>query len=81
MSPAAARTRPDEHAVQQTFVLYVYQPGGNRIELRNPLPRLILRTTESFHTHATGVLTGHGSGSIGNAPVAQPAEAGPLKGS
>jgi catechol 2,3-dioxygenase len=35
-------TGPHKHAVQQTFFLYVYEPGGNRIELCNPLARLIL---------------------------------------
>lgn len=35
-------TGPHKHAVQQTFFLYVYEPGGNRIELCNPLTRLVL---------------------------------------
>jgi catechol 2,3-dioxygenase len=35
-------TGPHKHAIQQTFFLYVYEPGGNRIELCNPLSRLIL---------------------------------------
>ena len=35
-------TGPHKHAIQQTFFLYVYGPGGNRIELCNPLPRLVL---------------------------------------
>ena len=35
-------TGPHKHAIQQTFFLYVYEPGGNRIELCNPLTRLIL---------------------------------------
>jgi catechol 2,3-dioxygenase len=30
-----------KHAIQQTFFLYVYEPGGNRIELCNPCARLI----------------------------------------
>ncbi len=34
-------TGPHKHAIQQTFFLYVYEPGGNRIELCNPLARLI----------------------------------------
>ena len=29
-------TGPHKHAIQQTFFLYVYEPGGNRIELCNP---------------------------------------------
>ena len=35
-------TGPHKHAIQQTFFLYVYEPGGNRIELCNPTGRLIL---------------------------------------
>ena len=33
---------PHTHAIQQTFFLYVYEPGGNRIELANPVARLVL---------------------------------------
>lgn len=35
-------TGPHKHAIQQTFFLYVYEPGGNRIELCHPLTRLVL---------------------------------------
>jgi catechol 2,3-dioxygenase len=35
-------TGPHKHAVQQTFFLYGYEPGGNRVELCNPGARLIL---------------------------------------
>ncbi|MBP2472901.1 catechol 2,3-dioxygenase [Crossiella equi] len=35
-------TGPHKHAIQQTFFLYVYEPGGNRVELCNPLSRLVL---------------------------------------
>jgi catechol 2,3 dioxygenase len=35
-------TGPHKHAIQQTFFLYVYEPGGNRIELCNSTARLIL---------------------------------------
>jgi hypothetical protein len=34
-------TGPHKHAIQQTFFLYLYEPGGNRIELCNPCARLI----------------------------------------
>jgi catechol 2,3-dioxygenase len=34
-------TGPHKHAIQQTFFLYVFEPGGNRIELCNPVARLI----------------------------------------
>jgi catechol 2,3-dioxygenase len=33
---------PHKHAVQQTFFLYVYEPGGNRVEIANAGARLIL---------------------------------------
>src|SRR4029077_7534995 len=35
-------TGPHQHAVQQTFFLYVYEPGGNRVEVANAGARLIL---------------------------------------
>jgi catechol 2,3-dioxygenase len=35
-------TGPHKHAIQQTFFLYMYEPGGNRIEIANPTARLIL---------------------------------------
>ncbi len=35
-------TGPHKHAVQQTFFLYVYEPGGNRIEVAHAGARLIL---------------------------------------
>jgi len=35
-------TGPHKHAIQQTFFLYVYEPGGNRVEVACPGGRLIL---------------------------------------
>ena len=35
-------TGPHKHAIQQTFFLYLYEPGGNRIEVANATARLIL---------------------------------------
>ncbi|GAB2776947.1 hypothetical protein GCM10027073_06980 [Streptomyces chlorus] len=35
-------TGPHRHATRQTFFLYIYEPGGNRVELCNPLTRLLL---------------------------------------
>jgi catechol 2,3-dioxygenase len=35
-------TGPHKHAIQQTFFLYIWEPGGNRIELCNAGARLIL---------------------------------------
>lgn len=33
---------PHKHAIQQTFFLYVYEPGGNRFEIANTGACLIL---------------------------------------
>jgi catechol 2,3-dioxygenase len=35
-------TGPHKHAIQQTFFLYVYEPGGNRFEICNAGARLLL---------------------------------------
>jgi catechol 2,3-dioxygenase len=35
-------TGPHKHAINQTFFLYVYEPGGNRFELATASARLIL---------------------------------------
>ncbi|WP_337062967.1 VOC family protein [Kineococcus sp. G2] len=35
-------TGPHKHAIQQTFFLYVYEPGGNRVELCNAGARLVI---------------------------------------
>jgi catechol 2,3-dioxygenase len=35
-------TGPHKHAIQQTFFLYAYEPGGNRVELANAGARIIL---------------------------------------
>jgi len=35
-------TDPHKHAIQQMFFLYVYEPGGNRVEVANAGARLIL---------------------------------------
>jgi catechol 2,3-dioxygenase len=35
-------TGPHKHTIQQTFFLYIYEPGGNRIEIANTTARLIL---------------------------------------
>ena len=35
-------TGPHKHTIQQTFFLYVYEPGGNRMEVANTTARLIL---------------------------------------
>lgn len=35
-------TGPHKHAIQQTFFLYVWEPGGNRVELCNAGARMML---------------------------------------
>jgi catechol 2,3-dioxygenase len=35
-------TGPHKHAIQQTFFLYLYEPGGNRFEVCNAGARLLL---------------------------------------
>jgi catechol 2,3-dioxygenase len=35
-------TGPHKHSIQQTFFLYVYEPGGNRVEIANAGARLTL---------------------------------------
>lgn len=35
-------TGPHKHAIQQTFFLYLYEPGGHRVEIANTTARLIL---------------------------------------
>ena len=35
-------TGPHKHAIQQTFFLYVWEPGGHRVELANAGARLVL---------------------------------------
>jgi catechol 2,3-dioxygenase len=35
-------TGPHKHAIQQTFFLYGFEPGGNRVEIANAGARLIL---------------------------------------
>jgi len=39
---ATIENGPHKHAIQQTFFLYVYEPGGNRVELAHAGARLIL---------------------------------------
>jgi catechol 2,3-dioxygenase len=34
-------TGPHKHTIQQTFFLYVFEPGGNRVEIANTTARLI----------------------------------------
>ena len=38
-------TGPHKHAIQQTFFLYLYEPGGNRVEVAMPARGLFWRRT------------------------------------
>jgi catechol 2,3-dioxygenase len=74
-------TGPHKHAIQQTFFLYVYEPGGNRIELCNPLTRLVLAPdwktitwteAERAKGQAWGLKTIESFHTHGTPPVEQP---------
>jgi len=72
-------TGPHKHDIQQTFFLYVYEPGGNRIELCNAGARLVLAPdwqpvgwTEAEHAkgQAWGLKTIESFHTHGTPPVA-----------
>jgi catechol 2,3-dioxygenase len=74
-------TGPHKHAIQQTFFLYVYEPGGNRIETVNAGARLVLAPdwelitwTESDRAkgQAWGLKTIESFHTHGTPPVNQP---------
>jgi catechol 2,3-dioxygenase len=74
-------TGPHKHAIQQTFFLYVYEPGGNRVEVANAGARLILapdwkpiRWTEAERKkgQAWGLKTIESFHTYGTPPVAEP---------
>jgi catechol 2,3-dioxygenase len=71
---------PHKHAIQQTFFLYVYEPGGNRIELCNAGARLLLSPdsepvtwteTERAKGQAWGLKTIESFHTHGTPPVAE----------
>src|SRR5262249_24512981 len=75
-------TGPHKHAIQQTFFLYVYEPGGNRVEVANAGARLILapdwkpiRWTEAERPkgQAWGLRTTESCRTPGTPPVASKA--------
>ncbi len=75
-------TGPHKHAIQQTFFLYVYEPGGNRVEIANAGARLILapdwkpiRWTEEERKkgQAWGLKTIESFHTYGTPPVGAPA--------
>ena len=82
-------TGPHKHAIQQTFFLYVYEPGGNRIELCNAGARLVLAPdwqpvdwteAERAKGQAWGLQTiesfhTHGTPPVAEAPAAEAAAA------
>jgi catechol 2,3-dioxygenase len=74
-------TGPHKHAIQQTFFLYVYEPGGNRIEMVNAGARLVLAPdwrlitwteTDRAEGQAWGLKTIESFHTHGTPPVAQP---------
>jgi catechol 2,3-dioxygenase len=74
-------TGPHKHAIQQTFFLWVYEPGGNRVEVDSAGARLILapdwkpiRWTEEERRkgQAWGLKTAETLHSYGTPPVPDP---------
>ncbi len=75
-------TGPHKHAIQQTFFLYVWEPGGNRIELCNAGARLVLAPdwqpvdwteAERAKGQAWGLKTIESFHTHGTPPVSSPA--------
>ena len=76
-------TGPHKHAVQQTFFLYVYEPGGNRVEVANAGARLMLAPdwqpvvwseTERKKGQAWGLKTIHSFHTYGTPPLGPPTD-------
>ena len=74
-------TGPHKHAVQQTFFIYVYEPGGNRIEVDNAGARLMLAPdwqpvvwteTERKKGQAWGLKTIESFHTYGTPPIESP---------
>lgn len=74
-------TGPHKHAIQQTFFLYVYEPGGNRVEVVNAGARLVLAPdwplitwteAERAKGQAWGLRTIESFHTHGTPPVADP---------
>jgi catechol 2,3-dioxygenase len=79
-------TGPHKHAIQQTFFLYLYEPGGNRVEIASAGARLLLAPdwppivwTESERKkgQAWGLKTTESFHTYGTPPIAR--FAGPLR--
>jgi catechol 2,3-dioxygenase len=73
-------TGPHKHAVQQTFFLYVYEPGGNRVEVDSAGARLMLAPdwqpviwteTERRKGQAWGLKTTESFHTYGTPPIEQ----------
>jgi catechol 2,3-dioxygenase len=71
---------PHKHAIQQTFFLYVYEPGGNRVEVANAGARLVLAPdwqpvvwteTERKKGQAWGLKTVESFHTYGTPPIEQ----------
>jgi catechol 2,3-dioxygenase len=79
-------TGPHKHAIQQTFFLYVWEPGGNRIETVNAGARLVLAPDWELITwteadrakgQAWGLKTIESFHTHGTPPVAQSVQSAP----
>jgi catechol 2,3-dioxygenase len=73
-------TGPHKHAIQQTFFLYVYEPGGNRVEVATAGARLMLAPdwqpvvwteTERKAGQAWGLKTVESFHTYGTPPIAR----------
>ena len=80
-------TGPHKHAIQQTFFLYVYEPGGNRVEVDSAGARLVLAPdwppvvwteAERKKGQAWGLKTIESFHTYGTPPIEQ--YTGPLRG-
>ncbi len=76
-------TGPHKHSIQQTFFLYVWEPGGNRIEIVNAGARLVLAPDWELITwteadrakgQAWGLKTIESFHTHGTPPVADPSD-------
>ncbi|HSK06116.1 MAG TPA: VOC family protein [Acidimicrobiia bacterium] len=79
-------TGPHKHAIQQTFFLYVWEPGGNRVETVNAGARLVLAPdwelitwteAERAKGQAWGLKTIESFHTHGTPPVAQSVQSAP----
>jgi hypothetical protein len=68
-------TGPHKHAIQQTFFLYVYEPGGNRVEVATPAPASSLPRLEADRLDRGRAQEGPGLGTENDRVVSHPRHA------